>query len=101
MPSKIGKAIKPEIVKANQIHATDTGSPEVQVSILTDEIKRLTAHLQINAKDHATRRSLLRKVGARKRLLNYLLGEDKTRYLKVCKKNNIKPSAIITMNSGK
>ena len=98
MPSKIAKAIRPDIIKANQIHATDTGSPEVQVSVLTDEIKRLTAHLQSNHKDHATRRSLLRKVGARKRLLNYLLGEDRSRYLKTCKKNNIKPSAIISMN---
>ena len=98
MPSKIAKAVRPDVIKANQIHATDTGSPEVQVSILTDEIKRLTAHLQSNHKDHATRRSLLRKVGARKRLLNYLLGEDRSRYLKTCKKNNIKPSAIISMN---
>ena len=98
MPSKIAKAVRPDIIKANQIHATDTGSPEVQVSVLTDEIKRLTAHLQSNHKDHATRRSLLRKVGARKRLLNYLLGEDRSRYLKTCKKNNIKPSAIISMN---
>ena len=98
MPSKIAKAVRPDIIKANQIHATDTGSPEVQVSVLTDEIKRLTAHLQSNHKDHATRRSLLRKVGARKRSLNYLLGEDRSRYLKTCKKNNIKPSAIISMN---
>jgi small subunit ribosomal protein S15 len=98
MPSKIGKFTKPTIIKANQIHNTDTGSPEVQISVLTDEIKRLTAHLQTNHKDHATRRSLLRKVGARKRLLNYLLGEDRTRYLKVCKKNGIKPSAIIAIN---
>lgn len=98
MPSKIAKAVRPDVIKANQIHATDTGSPEVQVSILTDEIKRLTAHLQSNHKDHATRRSLLRKVGARKRLLNYLLGEDRSRYLKTCKKNGIKPSAIISMN---
>ncbi len=98
MPSKIALAAKPSIIKSNQIHDKDTGSPEVQVSILTDEIKRLTAHLQSNHKDHATRRSLLRKVGSRKRLLNYLLGEDRSRYLKVCKKNSIKPSAIITIN---
>jgi small subunit ribosomal protein S15 len=98
MPSKIGKAIKPNIIKSNQIHDKDTGSPEVQIAVLSDEIKRLTAHLQANPKDHATRRSLLRKVGSRKRLLNYLLGEDRTRYLKVCKKNGIKPSAIININ---
>jgi small subunit ribosomal protein S15 len=101
MPSKIAKAAKPTVIKANQIHATDTGSPEVQVAVLTDEIKRLTAHLQVNAKDHATRRSLLRKVGSRKKLLNYLLGEDRTRYLKTCKKNGIKPSAIISINPTK
>jgi small subunit ribosomal protein S15 len=98
MPSRIGKAAKPTIIKSNQIHTTDSGSPEVQVAIMSDEIKRLTAHLQANPKDHATRRSLLRKVGSRKRQLNYLLGEDRTRYLKTCKKNGIKPSAIININ---
>jgi small subunit ribosomal protein S15 len=98
MSSKLAKAIRPSIIKSNQMHDKDTGSPEVQVSILTDEIKRLTAHLQSNQKDHATRRSLLRKVGSRKKLLNYLLGEDRARYIKVCKKNGIKPSAIIAIN---
>jgi small subunit ribosomal protein S15 len=98
MPSKHAKAAKPKVINDSQIHSKDTGSCEVQIAIMTDEIKRLTAHLQINAKDHATRRSLLRKVGSRKRLLNYLLGEDRTRYLKTCKKNGIKPSAIITIN---
>jgi small subunit ribosomal protein S15 len=101
MPSKIAKAIRPDIIKSNQIHTTDTGSPEVQVAVLSDEIKRLTLHLQENPKDHATRRSLLRKVGARKKLLNYLLGEDRSRYLKVCKKNGIRPSAIIGINPTK
>lgn len=98
MPSRIAKSIRPDIIKANQIHNTDTGSPEVQVAVLSDEIKRLTLHLKDNKKDHATRRSLLRKVGSRKKLLNYLLGEDRTRYLKVCKKNGIRPSAILGIN---
>ena len=101
MPSKNTKAAKPAIVNSNQIHDKDTGSCEVQIALLTEEIKKMTNHLMNNNKDNATRRSLLRKVGTRRRLLNYLLGEDRTRYLKVCKKNGIKPSGIINLSQAR
>ncbi len=92
--SKISKFQKPKIIADNQIHATDTGSSEVQIAVLTVDIKSLTAHLQANPKDFNTRRSLLKKVGTRRRLLKYLFSEDKDRYLKTCKKNGVKVSSI-------
>ncbi len=103
MSSKHIQAAKPTIVSKHQIHKTDTGSPEVQVAILTEEIKKLTDHLKINPKDHSSRRGLLRKVSRRKKLLNYLLGEDKVRYIRTCKKNGIRTNAavMLTMNSPK
>lgn len=93
--SKHTKVIKPKIMQKHQIHKKDSGSPEVQVAILTSDIQKLTEHLIINPKDHSSRRGLLKKVGTRKRLLNYLLGEDKVRYLRTCKKNGIKPNLIV------
>jgi small subunit ribosomal protein S15 len=97
--SKHIKAAKPEIVNKHQIHKTDTGSPEVQIAILTEEIKKLTSHLQGNAKDQSSRRGLLRKVSRRKKLLNYLLGEDKARYIRTCKKNGIRPNLIVNTDT--
>jgi small subunit ribosomal protein S15 len=93
--SKYTKSQKPKAVSRHQIHKKDTGSPEVQIAILTEDIKNLTAHLIENPKDHSSRRGLLRKVGRRKKLLNYLLGEDKTRYIRTCKKNSIKPNLTV------
>lgn len=61
-------------------HATDTGSPEVQIALLTDRIRHLTTHLQTHKKDHATERGLLMLVGKRRRLLDYLLRIDNSRY---------------------
>ena len=61
-------------------HATDTGSPEVQIALLTDRIKHLTTHLQQHKKDHATERGLLMLVGKRRRMLDYLLRIDNERY---------------------
>jgi small subunit ribosomal protein S15 len=92
--SRISKFQKPKIISDNQIHSTDTGSSEVQIAVLSSDIKNLTVHLQANPKDFGTRRSLLKKVGTRRRLLKYLFSEDKDRYLKVCKKHGIKPSSI-------
>jgi len=92
--SKSIKAIKPAVISKHQIHRKDSGSVEVQVAILTEEIKKLTEHLKINQKDHSSRRGLLRKVGKRKKLLNYLLGEDRTRYVRTCKKNGIRVNLI-------
>jgi small subunit ribosomal protein S15 len=61
-------------------HATDTGSPEVQVALLTERINHLTEHLKVHAKDHHSRRGLLMMVGRRRRLLDYLRNEDVERY---------------------
>jgi small subunit ribosomal protein S15 len=96
--SKHIKAAKPKIVSQHQIHKKDTGSPEVQIAILTEEITKLTDHLKINPKDHSSRRGLLKKVGKRKRLLDFLLGEDRDRYIRTCKKNGIRSNlALITV----
>jgi small subunit ribosomal protein S15 len=61
-------------------HATDTGSPEVQVALLTDRINGLTEHLKVHKKDHHSRRGLLMMVGKRRRLLDYLRSQDVERY---------------------
>lgn len=71
---------KQEIRKSFQIHAQDTGSPEVQVALLTERIRHLTEHLKTHRKDYATRRGLLRLVGRRNRLLRYLERKDFRRY---------------------
>lgn len=64
-------------------HATDTGSPEVQVALLTERINHLTEHLKVHAKDHHSRRGLLMMVGRRRRLLDYLRSQDVERYRSV------------------
>jgi small subunit ribosomal protein S15 len=74
---------KPDLVKQYRTHETDTGSPEVQVALLTNRIAYLTEHFQSNAKDHHSRRGLLKMVGRRRRLLEYLRGEDAGRYQKL------------------
>jgi small subunit ribosomal protein S15 len=74
---------KAGIVKDYRTHDTDTGSPEVQVALLTSRIAYLTEHFQSNAKDHHSRRGLLQMVGRRRRLLEYLRGEDPDRYRKL------------------
>mgnify|MGYP001546028184 CR=1 FL=1 len=61
-------------------HATDTGSPEVQVALLTERINHLTEHLKVHKKDHHSRRGLLMLVGKRRRLLDYLRNQDVERY---------------------
>jgi len=71
---------KGEIVSKYQVGAQDTGSPEVQVALLTERISRLSEHLQKHKHDHHSRRGLLMMVGQRRRLLNYLSREDAQRY---------------------
>jgi small subunit ribosomal protein S15 len=68
------------IVAEHGKHATDTGSPEVQVALLTDRINHLTEHLKVHKKDHHSRRGLLMMVGKRRRLLDYLKNQDVERY---------------------
>ncbi|MBC8529004.1 30S ribosomal protein S15 [Christensenellaceae bacterium NSJ-44] len=71
---------KTEIIKAYERHEGDTGSPEVQVAILTERINHLNEHLKVNKKDHHSRRGLLKMVGQRRSMLNYLKGKDIERY---------------------
>jgi small subunit ribosomal protein S15 len=68
------------IVESYRTHNSDTGSPEVQVAILSEQIAALTEHFKIHAKDHHSRRGLLRMVGQRRRLLDYLKSKDINRY---------------------
>jgi small subunit ribosomal protein S15 len=63
-----------------RLHATDTGSPEVQVALLTERINHLTEHLKVHRGDHHTRRGLMKLIGRRRRLLDYLRSEDVERY---------------------
>ena len=79
------KEVKAELVKKYGKSANDTGSAEVQIAILTEEIKELTDHLKTHTHDFHYRRGLLRKVGQRRSLLNYLVKEDVTRYRKIVK----------------
>lgn len=71
---------KQEIMGDYQTHETDTGSPDVQVAMLTDRISKLSAHLKVNQKDFASRRGLMMMIGRRKRLLAYLQKENVERY---------------------
>ncbi|HDN58817.1 MAG: 30S ribosomal protein S15 [Caldiserica bacterium] len=75
------KEEKQEIIAKYQIHEGDTGSPEVQIAILTEKIKRLSEHLKVHKKDHSSRRGLLKMVGRRRKLLNYLKEKDYNRYI--------------------
>ena len=82
----IASSIKAAVVKDNARQAGDTGSPEVQVALLTARINELTPHFKTHAKDHHSRRGLLKLVGKRKRLLTYLRQEDVERYRKLIKR---------------
>ncbi len=81
---------KQEIVADLGDNKKDTGSPEVQVAILTARITELTEHLKINKKDHMARRGLLQMVGKRKRLLKYIAAKDSKAYLALIKKLGIR-----------
>ena len=78
------------IVDTYRRHETDTGSPEVQIAILSEKISYLTDHFKIHAKDHHSRRGLLRMVGKRRRLLDYLKDKDVGRYRTVIDKLGIR-----------
>ena len=71
---------KRDLIDDYQKHETDTGSPEVQVALLTERIVNLTEHFKIHKKDHHSRRGLLKLVGQRRRLLNYIKRKDVNRY---------------------
>lgn len=74
------KTQKSEVVSGYRIHATDTGSPEVQAALLSERISYLTEHFKSHPKDHHSRRGLLQLVGQRRRLLAYLKGKDRERH---------------------
>ena len=82
----ITKERKNEIIKEYKVHDTDTGSPEVQIAVLTEEITTLNEHLRVHKKDHHSRRGLLKMVGKRRNLLNYLRNNDVTRYRDLIKR---------------
>ncbi|MBQ9528573.1 MAG: 30S ribosomal protein S15 [Fretibacterium sp.] len=76
----IQKEKKQSIISEYQTHESDTGSPEVQIAVLTERIRELTEHLKVHKKDFHSRRGLLKMVGSRRKLLRYLSGKDFNRY---------------------
>ena len=84
------KEEKTAIIENNRTHETDTGSPEVQIAILTQRINDLTAHLKTHKNDHHSRRGLLKMVGHRRNLLNYLKKKDSARYRATIEKLGIR-----------
>ena len=84
------KEQKQEVIQANALHEGDTGSPEVQIAILTRRINDLTEHVKANKNDHHSRRGLLKMVGRRKNLLNYLMKNDIERYRAIIAKLGIR-----------
>ena len=77
------KSRKNEIIEEFALHSDDTGSPEVQIALMTERVKELTEHLRENAKDHSSRQGLLALVGRRSSLLKYLRRKDEDRYQKL------------------
>ncbi len=81
---------KTELIDSFRTHGSDTGSPEVQVAILSERITYLTEHFKTHAKDHHSRRGLLKLVGQRRRLLDYLKSKDTGRYADLIKRLGIR-----------
>lgn len=81
---------KLEVIASNRKHEGDTGSPEVQIAILTERIIYLTEHLKVHKKDHHSRRGLLKLVGQRRGMLNYLKRKDLERYRAILEKLNLR-----------
>lgn len=84
------RAQKKKIIKKHATHDSDTGSPQVQIAILSEKINQLTEHLKIHKKDNSSRRGLLGMVGQRRKLLNYLKGRDPENYEKLASKLSIR-----------
>ena len=81
---------KTEVIGGYKVHERDTGSPEVQIALLTERINSLTPHFKTHKKDHHSRRGLLQMVGARRRLLDFLKRVDEARYKTVIDRLNIR-----------
>ncbi|MCE5196030.1 MAG: 30S ribosomal protein S15 [Negativicutes bacterium] len=86
----LDKELKQEIIQTYQLHEGDTGSPEVQIAILTERINQLTEHLKIHRKDHHSRRGLFLMIGQRRGLLDYLKKVDIDRYRVIIEKLKIR-----------
>ena len=86
----ITKAEKTAVIEANKTHEGDTGSPEVQIAILTERIHQLTEHLKVHKQDNHSRRGLLKMVGKRRKMLDYLMAKDIERYRAIIAKLNIR-----------
>jgi small subunit ribosomal protein S15 len=84
---------KDKIIKKFKVHASDTGSPEVQIAILTEEIHQLSSHLKGHKKDFSSRRGLLKKIGQRHRLLKYLEKENPEGHAKLLERLKLKRSS--------
>jgi len=84
------KEVKQEVISKFKTHENDTGSPEVQIAILTERINHLNDHLKTHKKDHHSRRGLLKMVGHRRGLLNYLQDNDIERYRAIIEKLNLR-----------
>ena len=89
-PVALTKDRKTDIIGTYKTHDNDTGSPEVQVALLSERINYLTEHFKIHAKDHHSRRGLLKLVGQRRRLLDYLKSKDSERYAEVIRRLGIR-----------
>jgi small subunit ribosomal protein S15 len=86
----LNKERKTELIGSYKTHEGDTGSPEVQVAILSERINYLTEHFKVHAKDHHSRRGLLQLVGQRRRLLDYLKRKDNERYADLIRRLGIR-----------
>ena len=86
----VAERTKSDVIKDHQHHEADTGSPEVQVALMTARINHLTEHLKTHRKDHASRLGLLKLVGSRRRLLRYVQNQDVNRYRELIGKLGIR-----------
>lgn len=86
----LSREVKTAVIERHRVHDKDTGSPEVQVSVLTERINTLGEHFRVNRKDHASRRGLLSMVGKRRRLLDYLKRRRPDRYRALIEKLGIR-----------
>ena len=86
----ITKTEKTAVIEANKTHEGATGSPEVQIAILTERIRQLTEHLKVHKQDNHSRRGLLKMVGKRRKMLDYLMAKDIERYRAIIAKLGIR-----------
>ncbi len=86
------KEQRTQLISDYQVHGNDTGSPEVQIALLTERINQMIGHLRIHSHDHHSRRGLLKLVGRRRRLLAYLHSKDRDRYLQVIERLGLRDS---------